>query len=246
MKKFVCLAMVCLLSILSFSAVSFAAPNKVLKVATDATFPPFESVNEKGVLEGFDIDIIKAIGEAAGYDVQISNVSWDGLIPGLMAGNYNCLIAAMTITDERKNAINFSEPYFNAGQAIATLKSNDSITTPSDLSGKKVAVQMGTTGDFESTAMKNVTVKRFNTIPEAFQELKNGGVAAVVVDYGVAIEFAQQFDYITVNEPFTNDEYYGIGISKKDTTLLKDINEGLEKIKASGKYDEIYNKYFSF
>ena len=105
---------------------------------------------------------------------------------------------------------------------------------------------MGTTGDFESTAMKNVTVKRFNTIPEAFQELKNGGVAAVVVDYGVAIEFAQQFDYITVNEPFTNDEYYGIGISKKDTTLLKDINEGLEKIKASGKYDEIYNKYFSF
>ena len=118
--------------------------------------------------------------------------------------------------------------------------------TTNYLSGKKVAVQMGTTGDFESTAMKNVTVKRFNTIPEAFQELKNGGVAAVVVDYGVAIEFAQQFDYITVNEPFTNDEYYGIGISKKNTTLLKDINEGLEKIKASGKYDEIYNKYFSF
>ena len=245
MKKILCLIMACLFCMMAFSSIGFAA-DPILRVATDATFPPFESVNEKGELEGFDIDIIKAIGETIGYEVKVSNVAWEGLIPGLMANNYDCLIAAMTITEERQNAINFSTPYFNGGQVIVTLKTNDSIKTVKDLEGKKIAVQIGTTGDFAASEIKKATVKRFNTIPEAFQDLKNGGVDAVVVDYIVAIEFAKSFDYITVNSPFTDDEYYGIGVTKKNTELLNKINEGLESIKLSGKYDEIYNKYFNY
>ena len=105
---------------------------------------------------------------------------------------------------------------------------------------------IASTRSIPAIKIKKATVKRFNTIPEAFQDLKNGGVDAVVVDYIVAIEFAKSFDYITVNSPFTDDEYYGIGVTKKNTELLNKINEGLESIKLSGKYDEIYNKYFNY
>jgi ABC-type amino acid transport substrate-binding protein len=124
------------------------AAKPVLKVGTSADFPPFEFQDEKtGAYLGFDLDLIRAIGDAIGMDVQIVNTGWDGLIPGLITGNYDCIASAMTITDERLKAVNFSDPYFSAGQVVVTIAKDTAIKSVADLEGKKISVQIGTTGD---------------------------------------------------------------------------------------------------
>ena len=146
MKKLVVLAVI--LGLLTLGGGMALGKERVWTVATDATFAPFESVDpvtEEYV--GFDIDLIKALGAEAGVTVEIVNVAWDGLIPGLLNGNYDMIIAAMTITPERAMAVDFSDPYFRASQLILVANDNDSIHGPEDLVGKYVTVQMGTTGD---------------------------------------------------------------------------------------------------
>ena len=162
-----------ILLIVGSSAVVGAKP--VLRVGTSADFPPFEFQDEKtGEYLGFDIDLIKAVGAAADMEVQIVNTAWDGLIPGLLTGNYDCIISAMTITDERMKAVAFSDPYFSAGQVIVTRADDTSIVTVEDLLGKAIAVQIGTTGDLAASDIEGATVKRFNLAPDAIQELLNG------------------------------------------------------------------------
>ncbi|MCR4426082.1 MAG: basic amino acid ABC transporter substrate-binding protein [Firmicutes bacterium] len=245
MKKALAIVSLCIAFSLMLGATALGAAKPVLRVGTDATYPPFEFQDEKtGAYAGFDMDLIRAIGNAIDMDVQITSVQWDGIIPGLIAGNYDVIISAMTITDERLKAINFSDPYFTAGQVIVTLARDTSINTIDDLQGKKVAVQIGTTGDFAASEVRGATVKRFSTTPEAIQEVRNGGAAAAVIDLGVAAELAKEYKDIKYGSPFTL-EYYGIAVRKKDTELLKKINRGLAAVKASGKYDEIFSKWFA-
>jgi len=142
MKKALVLAII----IMTFALISGGAMGaKVLKVGTDPAFPPFESTNDKGEIIGFDMDIIKAVAAAVGYDVQFTAVAWDGIIPGLIAGNYDVIASGMTITDERKQSVNFSDSYFEASQVIITMKKAKVLNKLSDLEGKKVSVQIGTT-----------------------------------------------------------------------------------------------------
>jgi polar amino acid transport system substrate-binding protein len=244
MRKTIAIACMLMLAIALMSGIAGAA-NPVLKVATDAAFPPFEYQDEKtGAFLGFDMDLINAIGKKMGMDVQIINTAWDGIIPGLLTGNYNCIISAMTITDERKQVVNFSDPYFNAGQVIVTMKSNTTIKTTDDLVGKAVSVQIGTTGDLAASDIKGVTVKRFNLAPDAIQELRNGGVVACIIDLAVAEEVTAEYTDIKFSAPFT-EELYGIAIAKKDTDLLKKVNSALADLKASGEYDAIFKKWFA-
>jgi polar amino acid transport system substrate-binding protein len=215
----------------------------VLKVGTSADFPPFEFQDEKtGEYLGFDIDLIKAIGEAIGMEVEIVNTAWDGLIPALLTGNFDCIISAMTITEDRLKAVDFSDPYFSASQVIVTKLEDTSIKTVEDLVGKQVSVQIGTTGDLTVSEIDGIIVKRFNLAPDAIQEVRNGGVAACVIDLAVAEEISQQYKDIKYGEPITTEEY-GIAIRKGNTQLLEKINEGIAQVKASGKYDEIYAKW---
>lgn len=244
MKKTIAIMCMLMLAIAALPGIAGAA-NPVLKVATDAAFPPFEYQDEKtGAFLGFDMDLINAIGKKMGMDVQIINTAWDGIIPGLLTGNYHCIISAMTITDERSKVVNFSDPYFNAGQVIVTLKSNTTIKSTADLVGKAVSVQIGTTGDLAASDIKGVTVKRFNLAPDAIQELRNGGVAACVIDLAVAAEVAAEYTDLKYGAPFT-EELYGIAIAKKDADLLKKVNAALASLKASGEYNAIYNKWFA-
>ncbi|HBK60730.1 MAG TPA: basic amino acid ABC transporter substrate-binding protein, partial [Firmicutes bacterium] len=216
----------------------------VLKVGTSADFPPFEFQDEKtGAFLGFDIDLIRAIGAAAGMEVQIVNTAWDGLIPGLLTGNYDCIMSAMTITDDRLKAVAFSDPYVSAGQVIVTQAKDSSIQTVEDLEGKKISVQIGTTGDLAASDIKNAIVKRFNMAPDAIQEVRNGGAAACIIDLAVAAEIAQEYKDIKFGEPFTM-EYYGIAIRKNNADLVKKINKALASIKVSGEYDKIYADWF--
>ncbi|NPV51952.1 MAG: basic amino acid ABC transporter substrate-binding protein [Firmicutes bacterium] len=231
------------LLVLLVAGTGYAKP--VLKVGTDPTYEPFENKDDKGNFYGFDIDLMKMIGEELDMEIQFQAVSWDGIIPGLQNGNYDCLISAMTITKERQAMINFSDPYFRAGQLILVRKSNTTIKSEKDLAGKAVAVQNGTTADLEVSKIKATRVKRFGTNPEAILELKNGGADAAVMDDFVARRAAQRNPDLKLvsDEPFTA-EYYGIGVRKGNDKLLEMINKALATLKKNGKLDALYDSYF--
>ena len=245
MKKWLVLTLTVALCL---GATSAALAAKVLKVGSDVAYPPFEFADEKTKeYKGFDVDFIKAIGKHLGYDsVEIVNTAWDGLLPGLINGNYDCIISAMTITEERAKAVNFSDPYFEAGQAVVVRKNDNSIKKKEDLKGKVVSVQLGTTGDFAATDMKGIKrVARFSTSPEALQEVLNGGADAAVVDDLVAIEFVSKNPTkakVAVKK-FTV-EYYGIAVKKGNGKLLADLNKAIAALKKDGTYDKLYKEWF--
>lgn len=244
MKKLFSMFMLCMALVLIIGSTAVIGAKPVLKVGTSADFPPFEFQDEKtGAYLGFDIDLIQAIGAAADMEVQIVNTAWDGLIPGLLTGNYDCIMSAMTITDERLKAVAFSDPYFSASQVIVTKADDSSIKTVEDLEGKKISVQIGTTGDLVASEIKGATVKRFNLAPDAIQEVRNGSVPACIIDLSVAEEIAKQYKDIKFGEPLT-EEYYGIAIRKDNTELINKINNALASVKASGEYDAIFADWF--
>jgi len=230
---------------MSLSFFGCKGTSKVLKVGSDCAYPPME-YQEGEEFKGFDLDLIKAIAKEMGREVEIQNTAWDGIIPGLQNGNYDVLISAMTITDERKQQINFSDPYFEAGQAILVRADYDEIKSEADLLGRKVGVQLGTTGDIALTEMKDVKISRFNANPEAVQALRNGGCDAVVGDSVTLMWEATKDGKLKMvsNEPFTS-EFYGIGVKKGNDKLLNEINKALAKLKENGTYAELYRQWFS-
>ena len=220
---------------------------KVLKVGAETTFPPFEFQDETSKdYVGFDIDLAKAIGKHIGYEVQIQNIGFDGLIPALDAGNIDMIASAMSITDERAKKVNFSKPYYKSGLSIVVNSSNNSINSFKDLEGKRIAVQIGTTSAEEARKIKNAQVREFNSNSEAYMELKNNGVDAVVNDLPVNAYYLTKTgakDAKLVGE-VANSEDYGIATAKKNTELNEKINKALDELKKNGEYDKIYLKWF--
>jgi lysine-arginine-ornithine-binding protein len=242
-KKFFSTVLMTFALILSLGVIGSA--KGVLKVGTDATYPPFEFQDAKGNFIGFSIDLINAVAQAMDMDCQIINSSWEGIIPGLQNGNYDVIISSMTITEERAKAVNFSKPYFTAGQVIVTKKTTNNIKKASDLKGKKVSVQISTTGDDEAVKIKGITeIKRFSTTPDALLELNNGGVSAAIVDEPLARYFIKKYPTLKVAVPRFTAEDYGIAVNKDNPELLSKINKALDKIKSNGTYKKIDDKWF--
>jgi glutamine transport system substrate-binding protein len=217
-----------------------------LRVGTEATYAPFEIQDEKSKeYVGFDMDIARAIGKQLGIPVEVTNLAFDGLIPALDAGNIDMVIAAMSITDERKQKVAFSNSYYNSGLIIAVKNDNAQIKSQADLVGKKIAVQIGTTGADFSHKVNGAKVTEFNSITEAFLELNNGGVDAVVNDLPVTAEYIKKAgkDIKMVGEVM-NSEAYGIAVKKSNTELQTKINKALDELKKNGEYDKIYEKWF--
>jgi polar amino acid transport system substrate-binding protein len=220
---------------------------KVLKVGSDTAFAPFEFQDENSKeYVGFDMDLIKALGKQMGVEVQVQSMGFDGLIPALEAGNIDVTISAMTITDERAKKLNFSKPYYKSGLSVVVKTDNNEIKSFKDLDGKRIAVQIGTTGATEAKKVKDAKVREFNTAPEAFIELKNGGVDAVVNDLPVNeyyISKTASKDAKIVGEPLSAEEY-GIATAKKNTELADKINKAFDELKKNGEYEKIYVKWF--
>ncbi|MFO7942718.1 MAG: basic amino acid ABC transporter substrate-binding protein [Anaerolineales bacterium] len=215
-------------------------------IGLNAEYPPFEYVNEEGTITGFDADLIDAISEEAGFDYELVNTRWDGIFVALASGEFDAVISAATITEERAEMVNFSDPYFNAGQVIAVRADEAEIEGPDDLAGVRVGVQLGTTGDIWLTDETDAEVVRFDENTLAFQALANGDVDAAVADSTTAIDIVNsnpEMDLKVLPGVYT-DEQYGIAVNKERDDLLEAINEGLAAVKASGEYDEIYDKYF--
>lgn len=231
---------------LVLSACSTGSAKKVV-VVTDATWPPFESVDEATKeLVGFDVELIKAIAAKEGLDIEIQNVQWDPLLAGMAQCQYDAAISAMTITEERKQQFAFTNPYFAAGQVVTVQAGNSEIAGKDSLAGKTVGVQLGTTGDIESKKIAGATVKTYDDIALAFQDLMNGQVDAVVADNPLALGYVgKNPDKLkTVGQVFT-DEYYGIAVCKTNTDLLAKLNDGLAKVKAEGTIDSLTNKWIA-
>ncbi len=241
MKKYSWLAIV--LSIILFSGLTLSA-KPVLRVATEATYAPFETIDKNGNFVGFDMDLIRLVADQAGMQLKMLNVSWDGIIPGLMNGNYDCIIAAMTITPERKKQIAFSIPYFSNKQTLVVKNNNNTIKAPDDLIGKTVTVQNGTTGDLYASTLKDVKMKRFDTNPQAIQELLNNNADAAVMDNLVAYDAVKNSKGLkAIDIEKIDKEDYGIGIRKDNEQLVAKINKAIEALKKNGKLDALIAKY---
>ena len=221
---------------------------RVLVVGTDAAYAPFESQNEKGEIVGFDIDVVKAVAQKAGLEVKFVNTPWEGIFNALKQGDRDLLVSSITITDERRQSMDFSAPYFDAHQLIA-VKGDSKVTRFEDLKSLRVGVQTGTTGDEAISKLqgKNSTnIKRFESTPLALKELEAGGIDAVVADNGVVINYVANnaaTKFRTVNDPAFVPEQYGIAVRKGNAELLAKVNQGLAAIRADGSYDRIYAKY---
>ena len=231
------------------AASAAAPPARVYVVGTDAAYAPFESQNEKGEIVGVDIDVVKAAAAKAGIAVKFVNTPWEGIFNNLAQGDRDLVASAVTITDERKQTMDFSTPYFDAQQLIA-VPTNSKITKFDDLKKLKVGVQTGTTGDeavSNSLGKTNANIKRFESTPLALKELEAGGVDAVVADNGVVINYVNNNTggkFKTVTDSAFAPEQYGLAIKKGNTELKTLMDKGLADIKTDGTYDKIYAQYF--
>jgi polar amino acid transport system substrate-binding protein len=244
MKKLLWLVLVGLLTV-SLALGGCTKEATKIRVATDATWPPFESINEQTKeIEGFDIDLFKAIAEKANLEVEFINVTWDPLLAGMAQGTYDAAISSISITAERQKAMLFSDPYFAAGQLIAVRKDNTTITGKASLSGKKVGVQLGTTGNIEVNNIAGATAKPYDDIGLAFQDLMNGQIDAVVADNPLVLSYVGKYSskLKTSGEVFSA-ENYGIAVAKGKEDLLKKINDGLKKVLAEGIIETLSDKW---
>lgn len=222
---------------------------KVVLVGTDPTYAPFEFQNEKGDIVGFDMEVMAAVAKAAAMEVKFVSTPWEGAFNALAQGDRDVLISAVTITDERKQTLDFSDPYFEARQLIA-VPEKSKVTKLEELKRSKIGVQTSTTG--EEVAVKllgknSANIKRFESTPLALSELAAGGVDAVVADNGVISHYLTNnpaAKFKSVSDPSFAPEFYGIAVKKGNTELLGKINTGLAAIKADGSYQKIFDKYF--
>jgi polar amino acid transport system substrate-binding protein len=221
------------------------ATRGILKVGTDATYPPFEMVNtETGRPEGFDIDIMNKICEINEWTPQYIITPFDGIISGLKGRKYDCIISAMSITPQREAIVSFSDNYYLAGQVVAVPLADTVIKSVDDLRGRRVGVQLGTTGERMAKSLQGVTVFSFENIGAAFIDMKNGQIDAVLNDLPTTEEYIKRQGLARTVGDILSKEYYGIAVRKGDDALRAKINEALTTINESGEYDLIKGKWF--
>lgn len=217
--------------------------NKIY-VGTNAEFEPFEYRDGDKII-GFDIDLINEISKIMGFQFEIVDMQFDGLLPALEAKKIDVIIAGMTATEERKQFVNFSDPYYNSKQSIVVQANNTDITSFDNFTGKKVGVVLGYTGDILVSELPNVEVQKFNTTSETVLALKAQKVDAVVLDYEPAKNYVAQNTELKLVETDAATEEYSIAMRKDDTEFLAKVNEALKTIKENGTYDALISKYFA-
>ncbi|MBS0351282.1 MAG: transporter substrate-binding domain-containing protein, partial [Proteobacteria bacterium] len=236
-----------------FSGQILAADPAQVTLATEATYPPFESINSQGQMVGFDVDVLKAICVKIQKNCRLVNQPWDSLIPGLELGKFNVIFGAINITEERKKQINFTNPYYLATGALVAPKALKLSLDPQVLKNKTIGVQGSTTyEDYLRTVYgQNIQIKRYGSLQDAFLDLQSGRIDAVFGDSPVILSW--------VKSPGENSTYqvagtvkdakyfnsgYGFAMKKTNTDLVNQFNQGLAAIKADGSYQKIVQQYF--
>lgn len=219
----------------------------VITFGSDATWPPMEYVNTDKEIVGFDIDLINAVAEAAGFEARVQNTAWDGIFAGLANGDYDAVISSVTITEERRRTMDFSTPYINAGQVLIVRQDTTGVSSLNDLVGEQVGAQIGTTGAFEIEKVAGVELRTYDEIGLAVEDLANGRIAGAVADSPIAADYALQNDNYKgtlkiVGDPFT-EEFFGVAVAKGNTEVLDMINQGLEVVLNDGTVEELKDKW---
>lgn len=230
-------------------AFQVAAAERTVRVGTEPSFAPFEFMDENTKeLTGFDIDLINAIGKAAGFKVEMNSMPFDGLIPAILTGSLDAGISAFTITEDRAKRVAFSDPYCNAGLCVIIRNEfKGKINSVDDLVGRTICGQIGTSGAlYANSQIKDAQVTQFNSAPEAFLELNKGGCDALINDRPVLEYYmATTSDSdLTLLPDYITAEQYGIVMNKNDKELIELVKKGFDSIKADGTYKAIYTKWF--
>jgi len=219
--------------------------NKEMKFALSGAYPPFNFVNDKGNLTGFDVEIGKEIASRIETTGKPIATAWDGIIAGLVANKYDAIIGSMAITDDRLKTVDFSDPYYRSGAQLFVGK-DSKLTSLDQFKGKNIGVTLGTT--FESWVKKNapdVNVKTYKGVPQMLLETANGRIQGFITDKLVGIIAINEKDVpIKLSGDLLYPENIGIAIQKGNKELLDSVNKALIKIKEDGKYKEISEKWF--
>lgn len=222
---------------------------EVLTVAMELAYPPFETKDEQGNPSGVSVDFMNDFGEYIGKEIRIENISFDGLIPSLQTGKADMVMSSMTITEERKETVDFSEPYANALLAVLTNKDSQ-ITSVDDLNqeGKKVAVKTGSTGYlYAQEHLKNAEIIALQDESACVMEVSQGKADGFIYDQ-LTIYRNWQNNLDTTNAvfiPFQDVEPWGIAVKKGNTELLDQLNEFIETYREDGGFEELTEKYLS-
>ena len=243
-------------SLALLTGTAFAASHaKSIKIGTEGAYPPFNATNAAGELEGFDIDIANALCEEMQVQCEFVTQDWDGIIPALQAGNYDAIIASMSITDERKEQVDFTEKYYNTPPALVVPKDSElTEATPEALAGKTIGAQGSTThSNYAEAKFGDSEVRTYPTADEYKLDIQSGRVDAVIDDVVVLSEWLESEDGSCCKllgtltpDPVINGEGAGIAIRKGEDELRQMFNDAIVAIRENGKYEEIQSKYFDF
>ena len=215
-----------------------------LTMATNATFPPYEMTTDSGEIEGIDVDTAKAIAEKLGLELQIDDMDFDAALLSVQQGKADIVMAGVTVTDERKAVMDFSDSYATGIQSIIVPNGSD-IASPDDLAGKKIGTQRGTTGYiYCSDDFGDDAVVAYDDGLTAVQALKNGQVDAVVIDNAPATEYVAANPGLVILDTSYAEEDYAIGMAK-GSALEDAVNAALEELKADGTLESIVDKYIT-
>ena len=235
---------------LALLATCGAVQAEEVKFVTNAAYPPFEFVDENNEMQGFDLDLARALCDVAALQCSFHNQSFDSLIPSLKFRRYHAAIAAMDITPERAKQVDFSDIYYeNSAVFVAPTGKFDSID---DLKDKTVGVQNGTSHQKyiqDKLESEGLEARPYQSVQDALLDMTNGRLNAVFADTAVVGEWLGNNDgYAVLGERITDDNYFGTGfgiaVTKGNQELLDQLNQGLSELKANGSYDHLYQKYF--
>ena len=237
-------------SVASSAAASSAAAAELttveagkLTMATNAAFPPYEMPTDAGDFEGIDVETAQAIADKLGLELQIDDMDFDAALLSVQQGKADIVMAGVTVTDERKNVMDFSDSYATGIQSIIVPEGSD-IASPDDLAGKKIGTQRGTTGYiYCSDDFGDDAVVAYDDGLTAVQALNNGQVDAVVIDNAPAQEFVAANPGLVILDTSYAEEDYAIGMAKGNTALEDAVNAALEELKADGTLQSIVDKY---
>ena len=223
-----------------------ANPRKV-RVVIDPIWPPFETLDQRtGQPVGFDLDLINAIAQKENLQIEFVNAPYDSALAGISQCQYDAAISAITITDKLKQSMLFSDPYFAAGQIVTVNIHTIDIRGKEDLDGKRVGALSGTAGAIEAKKIPNAEFSAYDTIDDAFLDLMNGNLDAVISDHLTAIGVVGENpgELKTVGPVFT-DENYGVAVCSQQPDLLAKINAGLAAVKSDGEFNHLVKKWLA-
>ncbi|MDB5940815.1 MAG: extracellular solute-binding protein family 3 [Ramlibacter sp.] len=233
----------CLAAASVFAAAS-AQAQEVLRVGTDATFPPMEFV-DNGKRTGFDIELVEAVGKAMNRKVEWIDIDFKGLIPGLVSRRFDMAVSAIYITDERKKVVDFTDPYY-AGGLVAMVKDGSAIKSLADLDGKKVTVQVGTKSvSYLGANHPKVTLVEVEKNQEMFNLVDIGRADAAVTGKPAAYQYVRTRGGLRVLDQQLTTEEYGMALRKDTPELTRAVNGAIARLKADGTYAQIVKKWFS-